>query len=110
MAADPRLPALLTLSHLVKDLHLAALRRAEAERAALLDRIVTLRERPTPPDDMAPAIAEEVALRYDRWADMRRREIEAALKHKAAECDVLRDRARLSVGRDGALEKLVNKR
>ena len=110
MAGDPRLPALLTISHLIKDLHLAALRRAEAERAALLDRIATLRERPSAPADMAPAIAEEVTLRYDRWADLRRREIEVALKHKAVECDALRARARLSVGRDGALEKLVGKR
>jgi hypothetical protein len=110
LANDPRLPALLTISHLIKDQHLAALRRAEAERAALLDRIATLRERPSPPEDLPPSVAVEVVMRYDRWAELRRREIEAALKLKAAECDTLTARARLSVGRDGALEKLVHKR
>jgi hypothetical protein len=59
LSADPRLPALLTIAHLVKDLDLAALRRAEAERAALLDRIATLRERPTAPADMSPVVAAE---------------------------------------------------
>ena len=110
MANDPRLPALLTISHLIRDLHLAALRKAEAERAALLDRIATLRERPSPPEDLAPAVAVEVAMRYDRWAELRRREIEVALKLKLAECDRLIAQARLSVGRDGALESLVNRR
>lgn len=110
MSADPRLAQLQKISHLVKDLHLAALRRAEAERAALLDRIATLRERPTPPVDLPPAVAVEVAMRYDHWAELRRREIEVALKQKAAECDVLRDRARVSLGRDETLGKLVLKR
>ena len=109
MPGDPRLPQLQRISHLVKDLHLAALRRAEAERAALLDRIATLRERPSVPEDLPPAVAVDVAMRYDRWADLRRREIEVAMKTKAAECDTLRDRARLSVGRDEALSKLLLK-
>lgn len=110
MAHDPRLPALQTISHLIKDMHLAALRKAEAERAALLDRIATLRERPNPPEDLAPSVAVEVVMRYDRWAELRRREIEAALKLKAAECDILTARARISVGRDAALDGLTKKR
>lgn len=110
MPADPRLPQLQKISHLVKDLHLAALRRAEAERAALLDRIATLQQRPTAPEDLPPAVAVDVAMRYDRWAELRRREIEAALRTKAAECDALRDRARLSVGRDETLTKIALKR
>jgi hypothetical protein len=109
LPVDPRLPKLQTISHLIKDLHLAALRRAEAERAALLDRIATLQERPTPPTDLPPAVAVDVAMRYDRWADLRRREIEVALKRKAAECDTLKDRARVSVGRDEALNKLLQR-
>lgn len=108
MAADPRLPGLVRLSALVKDIHLADLRRAEAERATLLQRIAALNERPAAPSDLAPSVAAEVALRYDRWAEARRREIEICLARKSTECETLRARARLSVGRDGALAKLVD--
>lgn len=109
MPVDPRLPGLMRLSTMVKELHLADLRRAEAERQALIDHIATLSQRPEAPADIPPAIAVEVAMRYDRWAELRRREVEQALAAKTAECDRLRARARQSVGRDGALVKLVAK-
>jgi hypothetical protein len=109
MAIDPRLPGLTRISTLVKDMHLAALRRAEGERAALLDRIATLSERPTAPEDLPPSVAVEVALRYDRWAELRRREVEAALIQKTTECERLKVQARLSVGRDSALMRLAGK-
>jgi hypothetical protein len=104
---DPRLPGLVRIATLVKDMHLAELRRAEAERAALLGRIATLSETPTAPADLAPAVAVDVVMRYERWAELRRREVEAALALKIQECEALKARARLSVGRDGALTKLV---
>jgi hypothetical protein len=109
MAADPRLPALKRLSGMIMDLHLAQLRRAEAERRALLDRIATLSEPPAVPKDLAPHVAAEVAMRYNLWAELRRHEVEAALATKAEECEALQARARISVGRDGAVARLSDK-
>ena len=109
MAADPRLPGLQRVAGLVKDMALADLRRAEAERAALLQQMATLSERPTPPEDLAPAIAEDIALRYDRWAELRRREVEQAWRVKSAECDRLRAKARIALGRNSAVASLADR-
>ncbi len=109
MAADPRLPALKRLSGLIMDLHLAELRRAEAERQTLRDRIATLSEPPAVPVDLPPQVGAEVAMRYNLWAELRRHEVEAALATKAQECETLRARARISVGRDGAVARLSGK-
>ncbi len=106
MPVDPRLTGLQRISTLVKDIHLADLRRAEAERAELLDRLAALGAPAPMAADLPPAVAAEVAMRYDRWAELRRREIEQALTQKAVECDALRARARLSLGRDQALAQL----
>lgn len=107
MPADPRLAGLSRIAGLQKDMRLAALRRAEAERQALLDRLATLAERPAPPDDLPPSVAAEIALRYDRWADLRRREVEGLLRQKSQECEMLKARAREAVGRDDAVIRLI---
>ena len=107
MPADPRLPELKRLSGLIRDLRLTELRRAEAERQTLRDRIALLNERPPVPEDLPPQVAAEVVLRYERWAERRRREIEAALTRKAKECESLKAEARVAVGRDGALARLT---
>lgn len=107
MPADPRLIGLSRIAGLQKDMRLAELRRAEMERQALLDRIATLAQRPAPPSDLPPAVAEEIALRYDRWADQRRREIEALLRQKTQECEARKARAREAVGRNDAVGRLI---
>ena len=106
MTHDPRLPALKRLSGLIMDLELAELRRAEAERQKLRDRIATLSEPPAAVADLPPQVNAEIALRYNRWAELRRREVEAALTAKGRECEKLQAKARIAVGRDGALARL----
>jgi hypothetical protein len=109
MANDPRLAALVRISGLVKDIRLADLRRAEAERQTLLDRMAALAEPPAMPADLPAPVAQDVALRYERWAELRRREIAQALQHKAAECEKRRAEARVAVGRDGALGRITQR-
>lgn len=108
MPVDPRLIGLSRIAGLQKDMRLDALRRAEDERQTLLDRLASLARRPAVPDDLSPSVAAEIALRYDRWADLRRREIELLLRQKTQDCEHLKALAREAVGRDDAISRLIS--
>lgn len=109
MARDPRLTGLNRIVGLMQDLALADLRRAELAKDELAAQMVMLTERPQAPEDMPPAIAAEIELRFDQWAEARRREVERAWKAKSAECDALRARARLAVGRQSAVTEMIDR-
>jgi hypothetical protein len=109
MPVDPRLKALTGVSNLIKDMALNNLRAAEAERALLHDRLRVLSQSPSLPEDLPPAALHEVTLRYQRWAELRRREIEVSLARQNALCDRARDAARQAFGRDAVLTELIAK-
>lgn len=107
MTKARNLDALTTLSRMLLDLRLEDLRQAAAARekcqAQLRDLDVQLPQSGT----LAGAAAEIAALTYQRWADVRRQELNRALARHSAAWLEAGDAARLAFGKDRSLTELL---
>jgi len=97
------------LGDLLLQARLSALQAAAAARTASLDRLADL-DRPAPATDLPALAAAGVGLRYDRWADQRRAEINLTLARQTATWIEARQAAALAFGRSQALDALAQKR
>ena len=103
-----KLAQLQQVSQVLLDVKLLALDRAARARQASLDHLAEL-NRPSPPTDLDPIIAGEVAVRYQNWADQRRSAINLDLARQTAEWVEARGDAALAFGRNAVIGKLRGK-
>ena len=104
----PDLDRLAALAQMVSQARLAELERAARARAESRARLDAL-NRPLP-EGADPLAMAPVALRYNRWAEARRREINLTLaRQTAAWLDAL-DVARDAFGRAEALRRLAERK
>jgi hypothetical protein len=99
---------LCTLGSLLLEARLAALQSAAAARAASLARLADL-DRPAPGCDLPEIAAAEVGLRYQRWADQRRADINLTLARQTAEWIEARQEAALAFGKSQVLQGLAKR-
>ena len=97
-----------TLSDLLLDARLSDLQAAAAARAASLERLADL-DRPAMATDLPDLAAAEVGLRYQRWADQRRADINLTLARQTATWMDARQEAALAFGKSQALDGLSKK-
>jgi hypothetical protein len=106
--SGPDLEPLRSIAAILLERDLAAFRAAGRARQESLDRLADL-ERPSAATDLPLAAEAEVALRYGRWADARRSEINMTLARQTATWMEARDAARIALGRTQALDRLSGK-
>ena len=94
-----------TLGDLLLDARLAELQTAAAARAASLERLADL-DRPAAATDLPTLAAAEVGMRYQRWADQRRADINLTLARQTAIWLEARQSAALALGKSQALDGL----
>lgn len=107
MTRKKELAQLGALSGLILDQKLAVLQSLAAERDASLNRLRDLAQ-DAPVTYETPQEA-QVALRYNRWADARRSEINIILARQTAEWLEARTDAKRAFGRAEVLSKLQEK-
>lgn len=93
------------ITDLMLDARLADLKTAAAARDTSLDRLADL-QRPSLATDLAGLAAAEVEMRYQRWADQRRAEINLTLARQTAVWLEARDAAAVAFGKSQALDML----
>ena len=104
MKTKASLDRLTTLSDLILDTQLAKLQASAAERNKSLQRLEDLA---APPSDDADDIARAATLmRYERWADARRREINLVLARQTAVWMEARQNAQMAFGRAAVLKRI----
>ncbi len=94
--------AQLMLDHRLGQLHSAA---AELERSRA--QLAAINRAPRPPGDLAPVVAERVALTYDRWAEARRSELNLVIARQTLGWMEARSDAQGAFGRVQALQGLA---
>jgi hypothetical protein len=94
--------AQLMLDHRLGQLHSAAteLERSRAQLAAI-------NRAARPAEDLAPVVAEKVALTYDRWAEARRSELNLVIARQTASWMESHSEAQGAFGRVQALQGLA---
>lgn len=107
MRADSsaNLAALQGLAQLVLDARLSELGALARAREAALTRLADLNRTFDVPD-LHPVAAAEADLRFQRWADLRRAEVNATIARQNVALEELRAAARLAFGRAAALSRL----
>jgi len=98
-----------SLTDVMLDVRLAELHAAAAARDASLDRLADL-DRPAQATGLPDLAAAEVGMRYQRWADQRRAEINLTLARQTAVWIEARQAAALAFGKSQALEGLSKSR
>ena len=106
MSDREKLVQISQLSKLVLDSRLSTLETKARARQQSLDHLVEL-NRPFAPSDLSLAVAGDVSMRYQRWADQRRSEINLTLARQTAEWIEARHDAALAFGRNQALIGLI---
>ncbi len=96
------------LTDLVLVSRLTALQAASAARAASLARLADL-DVPLQAPDLPEVAAADVMLRYQRWADQRRADINLTLARQTAAWTEARESATLAFARSQALQGLARK-
>ena len=104
MTRKADLARLAGLAQMMLDHRLAGLRAAAAAKAKSEARLAGL-EQPSAPD-LGPVAEAEVRLRYERWADARRSEINLALARQTLAWIEAREDAAQAFGRAQVLGKL----
>lgn len=94
------------LGELLLDARLATLKSAVAARRASLDRLADL-DRPDTATGLSEMATAEVGLRYQKWADLRRAEINLTLARQTATWIEAREEAARAFGRAQALDRLA---
>jgi hypothetical protein len=100
-----KLDGLQKLAQMVLDAQLAELRAIARARETCLAQLADL-NRPFPEGDLHPMVVAEAELRFQRWADLRRAEINQILARKNVELEEARGAAGLAFGRAQALARL----
>ncbi len=106
--ARKNIAILQSLSQMVLDSRLATLRNAADARAASLDRLADLSHSPVA-TELPELAAIEVAMRYHRWADQKRAEINLTLARQTATWLDARAEARTAFGKTEALKGVMRK-
>ena len=96
------------LTGMMLKIRLAELHRAAAQRAECEDRLKALQLPPTNPEGLEGAAAELAHLNYQRWADMRREEINRQLAQRTVTWLEAVETARAAFGKDQALGKIAS--
>ena len=96
------------LARLVLDHRLALLREAADRRDQSRQQIAAL-DQSVEPADLPPVAAEQVALRYQLWADARRTELNTVLARQTADWLEARQNAQTAFGRAEALRGAVGR-
>lgn len=104
-----KLRALQGLAQMVLDAQLAELRAIAQAREDSLAHLADL-NRSFQPSDMHPVAAAEAEIRFQRWADLRRSEINQVLARQNVQLDEARSAARTAFGRARALGQLGQSR
>ena len=99
---------LLALSTMVRDLRLAELSQAEAARAASVASLARLNA-PSSQTDLDPVVADRVQVTYERWADVRRKELKATIARQTETCLAAKSQARTAFGRQQALISVADR-
>ncbi len=99
---------LLALSAMVQDLRLAELSQAEAARAASVASLARLNA-PPPETDLDPVAADRVQVTYERWADVRRKELKSTIARQTEICLAAQSQARTAFGRQQALISVADR-
>jgi len=94
-----------SLSTLILDQHLAKLQAAAAERRISLQRLQDLT--PIPAKDLDDVTRAATLMRYERWADKRRRDINLVLAQQTATWMEARGKAQAAFGRADVLMRLA---
>lgn len=104
---NSRFQQLRTVADLIFDLQLSALETAARAKSKSLEQLAGLNVAHAETSDFQGAAAELAALNYQRWADVRRGEINQTLARQTAEWMEARDAARQAFGRTEALRRLM---
>lgn len=104
-AAREKLAQLQGLAQMVLDAQLADLRAIARARDDSLAHLADL-NRPFPASDLHPVAAAEAEIRFQRWADLRRAEVNQLLARQTVQMEVARGAAQLAFGRSTALARL----
>lgn len=99
---------LVQISGLILDVRLGALKTAASKRQQSLDLLENLNA-PAPETDLSPLAMHQADARYQKWAEVRRAEINILLARQTAEMHVARDAAAVAFGKDQALRGLSAK-
>ncbi len=101
-----RIDRLRQIAGLVLDTRLAEVQAADRARQESLSHLQALRVPQPVNEDVTSA---QVGLRYERWADMRRGQINVTLARQTATWMEAQDRARSAFGRAEVLRKLKDR-
>ena len=93
------------LATMIRDREMAGLRAAQLAREASEARLADL-AKPMPTQDLDPIAAALTEIRWQRWADRRRAEINLQLARQIVECDRMRDGACHAFARSDVLRRL----
>ena len=104
-AAREKLAQLQDLAQIVLDAQLADLRRIARARDDSLAHLADL-NRPFAASDLHPVAAAEAEIRFQRWADLRRAEVNQLLARQNVQMEAARGAAQLAFGRSTALARL----
>ena len=97
------------LSTLILDARLMELHVAATARQVSLDRLADL-DSPAGATDLPEMTAIDVSLRYERWADQRRAELNLILARQTVDWIEARQTAALAFGKSEALARLSQRR
>lgn len=109
MTVDKRLQQLARLSAMKRDADLGQLQAAQHACDTVRARLDALRAAPSDGADLPLQRLAEIALRYENWADARRKALNSELARRLAEHLQAQDQARKSFGRALALDRLVDR-
>jgi hypothetical protein len=90
------------IAQLILDVKLAALQTASRKREQSVELLASLNQ-PGKPTDLPPTAAHLAQLRYQKWADVRRAEINLVLAQQTVDLHFARDAAAAAFGKDQAL-------
>lgn len=93
------------LAAMIRDREMAGLRAANLAREASEARLADL-AKPMPTMGLDPVMAALTEIRWQRWADRRRAEINLQLARQIVECEQMRDRACHAFARTEVLRRL----
>jgi hypothetical protein len=99
-----KIDRLRTLSDLILNQHLAGLRACANARNQSLQRLNDLMAKPD--DQLSPVASAAAALQYERWAELRRSELNIILSRQTVAWMEARKAAETAFGRSEVLKKL----
>ncbi len=102
------LDKLTTLAALVLDERLQRLRQAAEARKRSMSQLAALNVAPVDLQ-LAVPVAERVGLTFERWADLRRAELNAVIARQTVDLMAEREAASLAFGRSQALRAVIDR-